>query len=44
MMMSDSETNKMMNEKDRQELLTQLIIERYGEWATRKDIIKDSDK
>jgi len=44
MMMSDSETNKMMNEKDRQELLRQLIIERYGEWATRKDIIKDSEK
>ncbi len=43
-MMSDSETNKMMNEKDRQELLRQLIIERYGEWATRKDIIKDSEK
>ncbi len=43
-MMSDSETNKMINEKDRQELLRQLIIERYGEWATRKDIIKDSEK
>ncbi len=43
-MMSDSETSKMMNEKDRQELLRQLIIERYGEWATRKDIIKDSEK
>ena len=44
MMMSDSETNKMMNEQERKELLNKLIIERYGEWATRKDIIKDSDK
>ena len=43
-MMSDSETNKMMNEQERKELLNKLIIERYGEWATRKDIIKDSDK
>lgn len=43
-MMSDSETNRPMNEKERTELLKKLIIERYGEWATRKDIIKDSEK
>jgi hypothetical protein len=44
MMMSDSETNRPMNEQERQELLNKLITERYGDWATRKDIIKDSDK
>jgi hypothetical protein len=43
-MMSDSETNRPMNEVERKELLNKLIMERYGEWATRKDIIKDSDK
>jgi hypothetical protein len=43
-MTSDSETNRPMNEQERQELLNKLITERYGEWATRKDTIKDSDK
>jgi hypothetical protein len=35
-MMSDSETNRPMDEKQRIELLNKLIIERYGDWATRK--------
>jgi hypothetical protein len=43
-MMSDLETNRPMNEKEKQELLNKLIIERYGEWATRKSAIQDSDK
>ena len=43
-MMSDSETNRPMNEQERKELLNKLIAERYGDWATRKDTIKDSDK
>jgi hypothetical protein len=33
-----------MNEEERKDLLNKLIIERYGEWATRKDLIKDSEK
>ena len=43
-MMSDSETNQVMSEKERQDLLNNLIKERFGEWATRKTAIKDSDK
>ena len=43
-MMSDLETNRPMNEQERQELLNKLITERYGEWATRKFVIEDSDK
>jgi len=43
-MMSDSQTNRPMNEEERKDLLNKLIIERYGEWATRKDLIKDSEK
>lgn len=43
-MMSDSETNRPMNEKEKKELLDKLIRERYGDWATRKDLIKDSEK
>ena len=35
-MMSDSETNRTVDEKERIELLNKLILERYGEWATRK--------
>ena len=35
-MMSDSETNRPMDEEERINLLNKLIIERYGEWATRK--------
>ena len=35
-MMSDSETNRPMDEKQKIELLNKLIIERYGDWATRK--------
>jgi hypothetical protein len=34
----DSETNRPMTEKERLELLNNLIRERYGDWATRKDI------
>ena len=36
-MMSDSETNQVMSEKERQDLLNDLIKERFGEWATRKE-------
>jgi hypothetical protein len=43
-MMSDSETNRLKSEEERLQLLNDLIRERFGEWATRKDIIKDSDK
>ncbi len=43
-MMSDSQTNRPMNQEERKDLLNKLIIERYGEWATRKDLIKDSEK
>ncbi len=43
-MMSDSETNQVMSEKERQDLLNDLIKERFGEWATRKTVIKDSEK
>ena len=35
-MMSDSETNRPIDEKQKIELLNKLIIERYGDWATRK--------
>ena len=37
-MMSDSETNRPMNDKERIDLLNKLIRERFGDWATRKDI------
>jgi hypothetical protein len=43
-MMSDSETNHIMSEQERQDLLNDLIRERFGEWATRKTVIKDSEK
>jgi hypothetical protein len=33
-----------MNEEERKDLLDRLIRERYGDWATRKDTIKDSEK
>jgi hypothetical protein len=33
-----------MNEQERKDLLDKLIRERYGDWATRKDTIKDSEK
>ncbi len=36
-MMSDLETNPVMTEKERQDLLNDLIKERFGEWATRKE-------
>ena len=35
-MMSGSETNRPMDEEERINLLNKLIIERYGDWATRK--------
>jgi hypothetical protein len=43
-MMSDSKTNRPMSEEERKDLLDRLIRERYGDWATRKDTIKDSEK
>lgn len=36
--MSNSQTNRPMSEEERLQLLNDLIRERYGEWATRKDI------
>ena len=36
-MMSDSETNPAMTDKEKQDLLNDLIRERFGEWATRKE-------
>ena len=44
-MMSDSETNRPMSEKERIDLLNKLIRERYGDWATRKtpDINNDDE-
>lgn len=38
MMMSDSKTNRPIDEKEKQELLNSLIRERFGEWATNKQI------
>ena len=35
-MTSDSETTRPTDEEERINLLNKLIIERYGEWATRK--------
>ena len=37
-MMSDSKTNRPIDEKEKQELLNSLIRERFGEWATNKQI------
>ena len=36
-MMSDSETNRPMTEEERIKLLNEVIKERFGDWATRKD-------
>ena len=42
-MMSDSETNRPTDEEERILLLNQVIRERFGDWATRKDIpIRDN--
>ena len=35
-MMSDSERTRPTDEEERINLLNKLILERYGEWATRK--------
>jgi hypothetical protein len=35
-MMSDSKTTRPTDEEERIILLNKLILERYGEWATRK--------
>ena len=37
-MMSDSETTRPKDEEERLQLLNDLIRERFGEWATRKDV------
>ena len=37
-MMSESKTNRPIDEKERQALLNSLIRERFGEWATNKQI------
>ena len=37
-MMSDSETNREKSEEERIKLLNELIRERFGDWATRKDV------
>ena len=38
MMMSDLKNNKTTEEEKRLQLLNDLIRERFGDWATRKDI------
>ena len=37
-MMSDLEINQAKIEQERLQLLNDLIRERFGDWATRKDI------
>lgn len=43
-MMSDSETKHLTSEEERIKLLNELIRERFGDWATHKGLIKDSEK
>jgi hypothetical protein len=44
-MMSDLEINQAKIEKERLQLLNDLIRERFGDWATRKDIpIQDNQE
>ena len=44
-MMSDSEINQAKIEEERLQLLNNLIRERFGDWATRKDIpIQDNQE
>lgn len=37
-MMSDLETNRPTTEEERIKLLNEVIKERFGDWATRKDL------
>ena len=44
-MMSDFEINQAKIEEERLQLLNDLIRERFGDWATRKDIpIQDNQE
>ena len=44
-MMSDLEINQAKIEQERFQLLNDLIRERFGDWATRKDIpIQDNQE
>ncbi len=44
-MMSDSNNNLPKDEEERLQLLNDLIRERFGDWATRKDIpIQDNQE
>jgi hypothetical protein len=44
-MMSDSKSNLSKDEEQRLQLLNDLIRERFGDWATRKDIpIQDNQE
>ena len=44
-MMSDSKNNFSKDEEQRLQLLNDLIRERFGDWATRKDIpIQDNQE
>ena len=44
-MMSDLEINQAKIEQERLQLLNDLIRERFGDWATRKDIpIQDNQE
>ena len=44
-MMSDSEIDQAKIEQERLQLLNDLIRERFGDWATRKDIpIQDNQE
>lgn len=42
MMMSDSKTNRPMNDEERINLVNALIRERFGDWATNK-LIPESE-
>lgn len=43
-MMSDSKTNRPINEREKEDLLKDLIRERYGEWAINKQISVEQPK
>ena len=43
-MMSDSKTNRPINDEERKDLLNDLIRERFGEWATNKYVPVEQPK
>ena len=44
MMMSDSKTNRPIDDRERQELLNSLIRERFGDWATNKVVTESQSE